>query len=236
MTAVEFGAAPGRAGRRASPGRRSIPEHVTGVMHRDRVAGQRAARHRRADTVRTVATTCWSTRTDGSARPGRSPAADLAWLEQWWPDGDAPRSAGPATRPGPTPSRGFDDGLALAIDYGHLRGGRPPLGTLAAFRDGREVLPVPDGSCDLTAHVAADAVAAGSAVAGLQPLRGTPGRRAPCARGQRAPPGARAARRRPGGLRPGARRRERRRRADRAGRARRALLDLAAGRPRSRCA
>src|SRR5690606_3433104 len=37
---------------------------------------------------------------------------------------------------------------------------RPPFGTLTGFRDGRETLPVPDGSCDITAHVAVDACAA----------------------------------------------------------------------------
>jgi SAM-dependent MidA family methyltransferase len=59
-------------------------------------------------------------------------------------------------------------GLAVAVDYGHLRADRPPLGTLTGFRSGRQVPPVPDGSRDLTAHVAVDAVAAaGAAVAGL---------------------------------------------------------------------
>ncbi|HEY7176957.1 MAG TPA: SAM-dependent methyltransferase, partial [Micromonosporaceae bacterium] len=59
-------------------------------------------------------------------------------------------------------------GLALAIDFGHARAARPAFGTLTGFVGGREALLVPDGSCDLTAHVAADAVAAsGSAVAGL---------------------------------------------------------------------
>jgi SAM-dependent MidA family methyltransferase len=50
-------------------------------------------------------------------------------------------------------------GCALTVDYGHLRDARPPLGTLTGFRGGRQVLPVPDGSCDVTAHVAVDAVA-----------------------------------------------------------------------------
>jgi SAM-dependent MidA family methyltransferase len=49
-------------------------------------------------------------------------------------------------------------GLALTVDYGHLRDDRPLLGTLAGFRGGRQVPPVPDGSCDLTAHVAFDAL------------------------------------------------------------------------------
>jgi SAM-dependent MidA family methyltransferase len=50
-------------------------------------------------------------------------------------------------------------GVALAVDYGHLRKSRPPQGTLTGFRGGRQVEPVPDGSCDVTAHVAMDAVA-----------------------------------------------------------------------------
>ncbi|MFY1674753.1 SAM-dependent methyltransferase [Plantactinospora sp. WMMB334] len=64
--------------------------------------------------------------------------------------------------------RSVHRGLALAVDYGHLREERPRSGTLTGFRAGRQVEPVPDGSCDLTAHVAMDAVAAaGTAVAGL---------------------------------------------------------------------
>src|SRR5262249_14261061 len=49
-------------------------------------------------------------------------------------------------------------GLALTVDYGHLRDGRPLAGTLSGFRAGRQVPPVPDGECDLTAHVAFDAL------------------------------------------------------------------------------
>lgn len=57
-------------------------------------------------------------------------------------------------------------GLALAVDYGHLRDSRPADGTLTGYRGGRQVPPVPDGSCDVTAHVAMDSVAsAGKRVA-----------------------------------------------------------------------
>ncbi|MBM7491328.1 SAM-dependent MidA family methyltransferase [Micromonospora luteifusca] len=57
-------------------------------------------------------------------------------------------------------------GLAVAVDYGHLRETRPVDGTLTGYRDGRQVPPVPDGSSDVTAHVAMDSVAsAGAAVA-----------------------------------------------------------------------
>ncbi|MEU6276936.1 SAM-dependent methyltransferase [Streptomyces populi] len=51
----------------------------------------------------------------------------------------------------------LDRGLAVAVDYAHFAGGRPPFGTLTGFREGRGTAPVPDGSCDITAHVALDA-------------------------------------------------------------------------------
>ncbi|MEV4119383.1 SAM-dependent methyltransferase [Micromonospora sp. NPDC049645] len=57
-------------------------------------------------------------------------------------------------------------GLAVAVDYGHLRDSRPIDGTLTGYRGGRQVPPVPDGSSDVTAHVAMDSVgSAGAAVA-----------------------------------------------------------------------
>ncbi|MDV9178276.1 hypothetical protein R6V09_50175, partial [Streptomyces sp. W16] len=52
-----------------------------------------------------------------------------------------------------------DRGLAVAVDYAHTLDTRPPFGTLTGFREGRETAPVPDGSCDITAHVALDACA-----------------------------------------------------------------------------
>ena len=49
-------------------------------------------------------------------------------------------------------------GVAVAVDYGHRGGERPSGGTLTAYREGVVVAPVPDGSCDLTAHVAMDSL------------------------------------------------------------------------------
>ncbi len=49
-----------------------------------------------------------------------------------------------------------DRGVVVAVDYGHRGGDRPVGGTLAAYRRGQLVTPVPDGTCDLTAHVAMD--------------------------------------------------------------------------------
>ncbi len=50
-------------------------------------------------------------------------------------------------------------GTALAVDYGHTRATAPPGGTLVGYRNGALVRPVPDGSCDVTAHVAVDSLA-----------------------------------------------------------------------------
>ena len=49
-------------------------------------------------------------------------------------------------------------GTVLGVDYGHTLATRPASGTLTAYRSGRVVAPVPDGSCDLTAHVAVDSL------------------------------------------------------------------------------
>lgn len=51
-------------------------------------------------------------------------------------------------------------GLAVVVDYGHEAPQRPLHGTLTGFSRGQQVSPVPDGSCDLTAHVAIDSLAA----------------------------------------------------------------------------
>jgi SAM-dependent MidA family methyltransferase len=101
-------------------------------------------------------------------------ADDEQWLRAWWP---TTTDAGARVEIGRTRDEAWaaavstvQRGLAVAVDYGHLRGARPPLGTLAGYRDGRRVDPVPDGSCDVSAYVAMDAVAAaGSAVARAEP-------------------------------------------------------------------
>lgn len=49
-----------------------------------------------------------------------------------------------------------DDGMLLAVDYGHTATARPSGGTLTAYASGHLTTPVPDGSCDVTAHVAMD--------------------------------------------------------------------------------
>ncbi|MFB7632923.1 SAM-dependent methyltransferase [Streptomyces sp. NPDC056149] len=109
-------------------------------------------------------------RADGTERLGAPvDGPDAEWLARWWPR-SAPGAPEPVPglraeigRPRDTAwARAVDTlgaGLAVAVDYAHRRADRPPFGTLTGFREGREVPPVPDGSCDLTAHVALDACA-----------------------------------------------------------------------------
>ncbi|WP_425271999.1 SAM-dependent methyltransferase [Micromonospora violae] len=59
--------------------------------------------------------------------------------------------------------RHISRGLAVAVDYGHLKEDRPTDGTLTGYRGGRQVPPVPDGTSDVTAHVAMDSVASAGA-------------------------------------------------------------------------
>jgi len=50
-------------------------------------------------------------------------------------------------------------GVALAVDYA-VDPRRDVAGTLTGYRSGRQVLPVPDGSGDITAHVLLESCAA----------------------------------------------------------------------------
>ncbi len=88
---------------------------------------------------------------------------DLAWLTRWWPLAPVPGLRAEIGRPRDEAWAAavatLDRGLAVAADYAHARDARPPFGTLTGFREGREVNAVPDGSCDITAHVALDACA-----------------------------------------------------------------------------
>jgi SAM-dependent MidA family methyltransferase len=85
---------------------------------------------------------------------------DGDWLDRWWPltAGGVAEIGVPRDEAWRAAVSTVERGLALAVDYGHLRDRRPLLGTLTGFRAGRQVPPVPDGSCDLTAHVAFDAL------------------------------------------------------------------------------
>jgi SAM-dependent MidA family methyltransferase len=89
-------------------------------------------------------------------------ARDAAWLDRWWPlraEGDRAEIGWPRDVAWARALDRLGSGVAVAVDYAHGASDRPALGTLAGYRDGRQVVPVPDGSCDVTAHVALDACA-----------------------------------------------------------------------------
>lgn len=88
------------------------------------------------------------------------------WCDAWWPRRE------PAARVEVGLSRDLawaavaglvTDGVAVAADYGHLRADRDrgvwDGGTLVGYRNGRVVAPIPNGTCNITAHVAIDAAA-----------------------------------------------------------------------------
>jgi SAM-dependent MidA family methyltransferase len=82
-------------------------------------------------------------------------AADAAWLDRWWPlsdVGDRAEIGRPRDETWQSLTGRLDRGVALAVDYATVPA-RDVAGTLAGYRDGRQVLPVPDGSTDITAHV-----------------------------------------------------------------------------------
>jgi SAM-dependent MidA family methyltransferase len=98
---------------------------------------------------------------------------DSDWADRWW--GEVPRDpgvrvelGGPRDRAWAAAVEALDRGLAITVDYGHMWDTRPRTGTLTGFYAGRPASAVPDGSRDITAHVAIDAAcAAGEAVAGV---------------------------------------------------------------------
>ncbi|MCJ1678172.1 SAM-dependent methyltransferase [Streptomyces sp. APSN-46.1] len=97
---------------------------------------------------------------DGTeSRGGPVEGEDLAWLERWWPGAGRAEIGRPRDEAWAAAVATLDRGLAVAVDYAHTRDTRPPFGTLTGFRAGREVPAVPDGGCDVTAHVALDACA-----------------------------------------------------------------------------
>ena len=96
---------------------------------------------------------------------GAPTAADLDWVASWWPVEGAVEGARvevglPRDLAWARLVQAASGSVVLAVDYSHTASARPTGGTLMGYRAGRPVAPMPDGSCDLTAHVALDAVAA----------------------------------------------------------------------------
>ncbi|WP_329280072.1 SAM-dependent methyltransferase [Streptomyces sp. NBC_00691] len=118
-------------------------------------------------------------RADGTERLGGPVSgADAEWLARWWPlrePGARAEIGRPRDEAWASAVASLSAGRAVAVDYAHVRDARPPFGSLTGFRAGREVPPVPDGSCDLTAHVALDACAAAGGGAAGAGAGGVPG-------------------------------------------------------------
>jgi len=100
-----------------------------------------------------------------------------SWLTRWWPLQDAePGARAEVGRTRDAAWAGLVDRAArgstlLAVDYGHIRATRPLWGSLTGYRQGRIVPAVPDGTVNITAHVAVDAVAAAGVAAGAEPAQ-----------------------------------------------------------------
>lgn len=114
---------------------------------------------------------------DGTERPGPEPSADQqAWLSTWWPIpviSETPEATDPSSAQPCRAEIGLSRdaawqqavatltrGVAIAVDYAHDLALRPPFGTLTGYAHGRQTAPIPDSSCDITAHVALDSCAA----------------------------------------------------------------------------
>lgn len=98
----------------------------------------------------------------GAERLGGRPSDDdLAWISRWWPLTHPGERAEVGRSRDKTWARicaGAGRGICLAVDYGHLADSRPPGGSLSSYRAGTQ-LPVSwSGDCDVTAHVAFDAL------------------------------------------------------------------------------
>ncbi|MFC4118613.1 SAM-dependent methyltransferase [Nonomuraea zeae] len=96
-------------------------------------------------------------RLGGALRP-----ADREWLDRWWPlprVGARAEIGRPRDEAWASVLARLAKGRAIAVDYAHPVDNRPLCGTLTGYRDGAVVAPIPDGTCDITAHVALDACA-----------------------------------------------------------------------------
>lgn len=101
---------------------------------------------------------------DSDGTESLGPPLRSQWADRWWPTGGRVEIGESRDLAWTAAVAKVRRGVAVAIDYGHsvdpdhLLGPRRP--TLTGYRAGRQVRPVPDGTCDLTAHVAVDSCAA----------------------------------------------------------------------------
>lgn len=110
----------------------------------------------------------------GTERTGdRVEPHDQDWLDRWWPlvdEGERAELGADRDAKWCQAVAKLDRGLAVCVDYAHdlaeREAGMYAAGTLTGYREGRQVPPRPDGSTDVTAHVALDSVAAAGVVGG----------------------------------------------------------------------
>ncbi len=154
-----------RIGWLRSPGGASLPDELTGLSDALVIA------HEWLDVVPCTITEVDSVGTarvvlvdpvTGDEELGPEPSdSERRWIAAHWP----------TTTPGDRIEVGLardeawadlvsrvDSGLLVAVDYGHTQGERPSGGTLTAYRGGVQGHPVPNGTMDLTAHVAVDSL------------------------------------------------------------------------------
>ncbi|WP_433435748.1 SAM-dependent methyltransferase [Nonomuraea sp. CA-141351] len=141
--------------------RRSLPTGITGLAIAnewlDNVPLDVAEQTADGPRLITVNVHTGEERLGGPLRP-----ADRAWLDRWWPlprVGARAEIGRPRDEAWASVLARLNHGLAIAIDYAHAVDNRPLCGTLTGYRDGSVVAPIPDGTCDITAHVALDACA-----------------------------------------------------------------------------
>ncbi|BAL92999.1 hypothetical protein AMIS_77790 [Actinoplanes missouriensis 431] len=139
--------------------RRDIPDRVTGLLIATEWLDNVPLDVVETDEHGTLRKVLVDRRTGAETLGAPADAADLFWLSRWWTGPGRIEIGWPRDTAWADAVAAVRRGVALCVDYGHRRADRPTLGSLTGYRDGRQVPPVPDGSCDVTAHVAMDAVA-----------------------------------------------------------------------------
>lgn len=113
-------------------------------------------------------------RGDGAERIGPPVTAeDSAWLHRWWPlaeIGDRAEIGRPRDEAWADAVARVERGVAVAVDYSAVPA-RDVGGTLTGYKEGRQVMPVPDGSTDITAHVLFESLPAGALLTQREALR-----------------------------------------------------------------
>ena len=90
-----------------------------------------------------------------------APAEDEEWLNRWWPlheEGDRAEVGRPRDDAWRSALANLERGVAVAVDYAAVPA-RDVAGTLTGYGEGRQTMPVPDGSMDITAHVLFESLA-----------------------------------------------------------------------------